>query len=1190
MSEDITFVIKAKNEARKAAKQFSDDMKEAGVSVEEVKANAQQAAESTKALTGEASAANRAFTALSATIASLAPAIGAVGTALAASALNTFIPAALITRTVRFIGLVGLLVGALGGLALLGSIANNAREFNAALAETSTLIEGTPQQLADITQAATELVVAYGGDRAAQIQAFYQAISGGASDVAEATAILDTANKLAIGGVTDVTTGVSILTTAVNSYGSDVITAEEASDALFVAMRAGVTTVGELSNNLGQVIPVANALGVSFDEVAAAVSALTTQGITTNVATTQLRAILQGVIKPTAEAEKAAEALGIEFNAAALEAKGLEQFLFDVRDAAGGNIETISQLFTSVEALGGFLALTGGGAETFSKILLDMRDKAGVTDEAFQKVAKNLDQRFKRAVAETAVNIERLGQVVLRVVVPALEAFAAATTVFANNIDVILVALGLLAVRALPTAIGALRLFLAVLTGTTAATTRVQVAIAALGRALGIAAGSAGLLTRALNLLPFVAITTALVALNRNMNANAEANRVFIASTEAAATAHSNFVSILEAGSNRISQANREILQGAGEASVTALRDAITSAERELEAAEFTTNLFGVNLFETQRLREAQDALDTLNERLEETQQRVAVIAANDLLNKAFSLLKTGSATTATELGALARATQEVGSSSFTAVPPIEELRSKYGELAETVRQAIVQQNELAILNGAIEFNNTLSQVATLLDQVGLTTQEMFDFNQEVVRIKQLDSFGDQARAAADLANEIIESVGGVQNLEGELKKAVAQLLQSVGQAANLDANARNAAGAISSASGAAAGLSANLAGAAAQAAAVASNLITASNQAARIARASLNAAPDPVSQAGARDVAQFRESLDDGGYSLISSGRASELADQENAVRQAAEEAARAQQEAQNATQAFAQLQTQIASGGPTGASGSSGVGGGAVAQAVEQVSALDQAAQGLIEEYQMMEAQIGLTSDELEEFEIRQRLLQAAQQDGVALSEEVVASVLAQRDAYEQAVAAADTFANGVRAGFEDFKDSVQTNMEFAREFTTNAFNGLSDVIADFVKTGKLNFKDLLVDLLGQIASFLANRLLIDFLGVNGNFSGGTGGKGTMDLLGGLFGGFRAEGGPVMAGKSYVVGEDGPELFRPNSSGTIIPNGETSAAAGPTIIFQITTNDADSFKRSQGQIEARMAAALNRANERNN
>jgi hypothetical protein len=50
----------------------------------------------------------------------------------------------------------------------------------------------------------------------------------------------------------------------------------------------------------------------------------------------------------------------------------------------------------------------------------------------------------------------------------------------------------------------------------------------------------------------------------------------------------------------------------------------------------------------------------------------------------------------------------------------------------------------------------------------------------------------------------------------------------------------------------------------------------------------------------------------------------------------------------------------------------------------------------------------------------------------------------------------------------------------------------------------------------------------------------------------IGNFFAGFRAEGGPVGAGGSYVVGEKGPELFVPGSSGSIIPNGAMGGGGG--------------------------------------
>jgi hypothetical protein len=56
---------------------------------------------------------------------------------------------------------------------------------------------------------------------------------------------------------------------------------------------------------------------------------------------------------------------------------------------------------------------------------------------------------------------------------------------------------------------------------------------------------------------------------------------------------------------------------------------------------------------------------------------------------------------------------------------------------------------------------------------------------------------------------------------------------------------------------------------------------------------------------------------------------------------------------------------------------------------------------------------------------------------------------------------------------------------------------------------------------------------------------FGGGGGGGGFLGgIVSALFGGFRAEGGAVQAGKAYVVGERRPELFVPGRSGTIMPS----------------------------------------------
>ena len=102
-------------------------------------------------------------------------------------------------------------------------------------------------------------------------------------------------------------------------------------------------------------------------------------------------------------------------------------------------------------------------------------------------------------------------------------------------------------------------------------------------------------------------------------------------------------------------------------------------------------------------------------------------------------------------------------------------------------------------------------------------------------------------------------------------------------------------------------------------------------------------------------------------------------------------------------------------------------------------------------------------------------------------------------------------------------------------------------------------------------QIGAMIIKALLLAavfamFPGFGGGklFGGATKFKGILGSMmgGGLEG--RASGGPVMGSTPYMVGEVGPELFVPNSSGSIIPNhalGGGGAAAIPDV--RISGND---------------------------
>ena len=109
---------------------------------------------------------------------------------------------------------------------------------------------------------------------------------------------------------------------------------------------------------------------------------------------------------------------------------------------------------------------------------------------------------------------------------------------------------------------------------------------------------------------------------------------------------------------------------------------------------------------------------------------------------------------------------------------------------------------------------------------------------------------------------------------------------------------------------------------------------------------------------------------------------------------------------------------------------------------------------------------------------------------------------------------------------------------------------------------------------------------------LGSLGKIGGGLFGKigGLFSGLLGSFGGFLAGGGSIVPGKSYIVGENGPDVFRSPGAGTIVPgvasNG-TNKVTNLSVSFNGVT-DHDSFRRSQGQIMRQLSQAVQAANAR--
>ncbi|NTX09028.1 phage tail tape measure protein [Myxococcus sp. CA040A] len=322
-------------------------------------------------------------------------------------------------------GLSGLAGQAMGFVAVgagLRSVASDALEFTTAMAQVSTLLDGDQlMMMGDLAESAKSLGGEFGRMPTEQAKALYEIMSAGAADTAKATEYLAVSNKLAIGGVTQVGVAADGLTSIMASYGTQLRSATEAADAMFLSAADGKTSIEAIARHIGKLAPIASQTGVSLQELLAANAALTKAGIKTETAMEGMRSILAQVAKPSNEARDLARELGVEFNTAGLKARGFAGFLSHLHEKTHGSTELLATLVGGVEALLPAMTLTGTGAADFAASLKHMESSAGKTEEAFLKMANTPQMKVDQLRARFAALRTEVGENLLDAVSPVMD-------------------------------------------------------------------------------------------------------------------------------------------------------------------------------------------------------------------------------------------------------------------------------------------------------------------------------------------------------------------------------------------------------------------------------------------------------------------------------------------------------------------------------------------------------------------------------------------------------------------------------------------------------------------------------------------------------------------------------------------------------------------------------------------------
>jgi outer membrane murein-binding lipoprotein Lpp len=172
----------------------------------------------------------------------------------------------------------------------------------------------------------------------------------------------------------------------------------------------------------------------------------------------------------------------------------------------------------------------------------------------------------------------------------------------------------------------------------------------------------------------------------------------------------------------------------------------------------------------------------------------------------------------------------------------------------------------------------------------------------------------------------------------------------------------------------------------------------------------------------------------------------------------------------------------------------------------------------------------------------------------------EKYTAEVQKLNDAREKGAITNETYARAVIKAQEDMVKATKDPMEDMKRSIEGWGKQFTDTFVDGVMKGKLSFKDLANSIIADILRIATQKMITDkIIGSWGTGAGGSGGAGFLGIVSAFMGGGKALGGDVKGGASYLVGERGPEIFTPATSGAIIPNGSMGASISPTYNINI-------------------------------
>ncbi|EME7140911.1 phage tail tape measure protein [Enterococcus faecium] len=241
--------------------------------------------------------------------------------------------------------------------------------------------------------------------------------------------------------------------TALRGFGLE---ASEAGHVAGVFARAAADTnaeVGDMGEALKYVAPVANSMGISLEETAAAIGIMSDAGIKGSQAGTTLRGALSRLARPTKAMQDTMDNLGVSFYDADGKMKPLKTQVELLKKAFEGLTPEQQQnaLVTlyGQESLSGMMALIDKGPDSLGKLTKSLKDSDGAADDMARTMQDNMNSSIEQmfgAFESAAIVIQKILAPSIRKVADAISGLVEKFVSAPESTQRLVVAIGAIAI------------------------------------------------------------------------------------------------------------------------------------------------------------------------------------------------------------------------------------------------------------------------------------------------------------------------------------------------------------------------------------------------------------------------------------------------------------------------------------------------------------------------------------------------------------------------------------------------------------------------------------------------------------------------------------------------------------------------------------------------------------------------